>query len=144
MDISSLRYLSGIQEETWRQNLSANRITGNDTAVTKDITGIQAGQSSFATAIGEEMNRLRETGQQGQETKTETLSEMLGSESGRQAVSAMAEASLNEIVLISSENRQQNTALETLLQNGNSATEELADMLEQVLNRLEEGNAVSK
>lgn len=140
MDISSLRYLSGIQGETWRQTLEADRTAGT----AKKVTETQTGQSSFATAIGEEMDRLRTTKQQGQETKTETLSEMLGSESGRQAVSAMAEASLNEIVLTSSENRQQNTALEALLQNGNSATEELADMLEQVLNRLEEGNAVSK
>ena len=122
-------------------------------------------ESSFATALREEIAQLREEAATGtgaleagtfgssmlsgdmlgtESLKLGDLSEMMGSQSGRQAINAMAEASLNSLVFTGTTDNDQMNLLESLLQDDQSVQQEVADTLEQILNRLEEGNVISK
>ncbi len=131
-------------------------------------------ESSFATALREEIAQLRgEESEQGVDElemsflsdstsmlfgttdtsslldTTDTLnlgslSEMMGSASGRQAINAMADAALNSLVFTGESDNDQMTILESLLQDDQSVQQEIADTLEQILNRLEEGHVISE
>ncbi len=134
-------------------------------------TGVE---NSFATALREEIAQLRGgtsenhadeleagfladstgmlfgmTDTHSQLDATDTLnlgsiSEMMGSTSGRQAINAMAEASLNSLIFTGTTDNDQTTMLESLLQDDRSVQQEIADTLEQILNRLEEGHVISE
>ena len=56
----------------------------------------------------------------------------------------MAEASLNSLIFTGTTDNDQMNMLESLLQDNQSVQQEVADTLEQILNRLEEGNVISK
>lgn len=183
MDISSLRYVSGMQTDEWsvqsradqaenaKGTVDASQNTAAPGSTVTQSSSTQSGstESVFASALRDEIAQLRAkssgedeaaegllsdgagilfgtTGSLGDASgmKLGDLSQMLASTSGRQAIAAMAEASLNSIVFSSSGDNQQTSMLDSLLQDGSSAQEELADALEQILNRLEEGNAVSE
>ena len=178
MDISNLRYVSGVQSDEWSMHSrvdQAESVKGtadasqNEAASGSAVTQSNSTESVFASALRDEIAQLREKSSEEDASAasllsdsagmlfgtTESLSntsgmnlgelsQMLASTSGRQAIAAMAEASLNSIVFSSSEDNQQTSMLDSLLQDGSSVQEELADTLEQILNRLEEGNAVSE
>lgn len=176
MDVTSLRYMTSIhsQELETQRQLSAARSAEATEAAEKTVTPENpAGsgmESSFATALREEIAQLREeatTGTGGLEAgvfeagtfgssmlsgdmlgteslKLGDLSEMMGSQSGRQAINAMAEASLNSLIFTGTTDNDQMNMLESLLQDNQSVQQEVADTLEQILNRLEEGNVISK
>ncbi len=176
MDVTSLRYMTSIHSEeleAQRRLSAAESIEAKETDASESVndSGIE---SSFATALREEIAQLREEttteeagtledsllsdstsmlfGMTGTDSLTDTtdmlnlggLSEMMGSTSGRQALGAMAEASLNSLIFAGTADNDQTTMLEALLQDGQSVQQELADTLEQILNRLEEGHVISE
>ena len=171
MDVTSLRYMTSIhsQELETQRQLIAARSAEVTAAAGKTVTPEKpAGsgiESSFATALREEIAQLREENATGtgvleagtlgsdmlsgdmlgtESLKLGDLSEMMGSQSGRQAINAMAEASLNSLIFTGTTDNDQMNMLESLLQDDQSVQQEVADTLEQILNRLEEGNVISK
>ena len=151
MDVTSLRYMTSIHSqelETQRQLSAARSAEVTGTAGKAAISENPAGsgiESSFATALREEIAQLREEAATGTESlKLGELSEMMGSQSGRQAINAMAEASLNSLIFTGTTDNDQMNMLESLLQDDQSVQQEVVDTLEQILNRLEEGNVISK
>ena len=171
MDVTSLRYMTSIHSqelETQRQLIAARSAEVTAAAgktVTPENPAGNGIESSFATALREEIAQLREENATGtgvleagtlgsdmlsgdmlgtESLKLGDLSEMMGSQSGRQAINAMAEASLNSLIFTGTTDNDQMNMLESLLQDDQSVQQEVADTLEQILNRLEEGNVISK
>ena len=171
MDVTSLRYMTSIHSqelETQRQLIAARSAEVTAAAgktVTPENPAGSGIESSFATALREEIAQLREENATGtgvleagtlgsdmlsgdmlgtESLKLGDLSEMMGSQSGRQAINAMAEASLNSLIFTGTTDNDQMNMLESLLQEDQSVQQEVADTLEQILNRLEEGNVISK
>lgn len=160
MDISNFTYLSKIREAQLNETLDS-QVNASQKTTSLDLSRITDAEewnllktadnttkAAFASALQDEIEQIQERNELslalsgasalGVTSNLSDLSEMMGSTSGRQAIMAMAESSLNSVLFDTTENEASYSVLDSMLTTESTAQQELATVLQNLLNVLSE------
>lgn len=155
MEIESFRYLSKHQDELESRRSGLSSVSDSLTQAVEG-TGAESKdvKSVFATALSDEINRLTANSEismalsgamaLGRTAGFNDLSGMMESESGRNAIAAMAEQNLNSFIFGTNNlNNDNSIYTSSLYQTGylSSGQSQLAEVLQNLLERLDNAGA---